>query len=107
MAYLTDTPSAFVMHSSDTAGRLPAANSAIASTMMFVLARHKIAHAHLFKGLKDTRRKELAVKQNGPDVAAHTAAYCNQTAHKIRHVPKGPCAGLRAQDAVRHQHIVP
>ena len=90
MIYLTDIPSAFVMHSSDTAGRLPAANSAIASTMMFVLARHKIAHAHLFKGLKDTRREEFTIKQNGPDVTAHAAAYCNQVAHKITHVLKDP-----------------
>ena len=90
MVYLTDIPSAFVMHDSDAAVRLSAANSAIASTMMFVLARHKIAHAHLFKGLKDTRREEFTIKQNGPDVTAHAAAYCNQVAHKITHVLNGP-----------------
>ena len=47
-----------------------------------------ITRIHPPKGSKDACGKELAVKQNGPDVAVHTAAYCNQTAHKTRHVLK-------------------
>ena len=46
MAYLTDTPSAFVMYSSDATGRLPAANSAIASTTTCVFMHGTITRIH-------------------------------------------------------------
>ena len=91
MVYLTDIPSAFVMHhlrcrSSPVCGKL----GDCIHYDVHVLARHKIVHAHLFKGLKDTRREEFTIKQNGPDVAAHTAAYCNQDRAQNQAHPQGP-----------------